>query len=188
MQLLEIINAAGGINAIAAQVGVSEEQAAAGAAALLPALTQGFKQQASAGGLASLTSLLQSVGGTALLENVLGPSATNVQSGNDLLGQLFGSKEVSRGVADQAAQSSGVNADTLKKMLPLLAMVVSGVLAAKSKPGSASGSSALDSLGGLFGGAGAAGAAGGLGSLLDLDGDGSSLDDIAGLAGKFFGR
>jgi hypothetical protein len=180
MQLLDLVNAAGGINAIASQVGLSEGQARAGVEALLPAVLGGFKQQVSGGGgLAGLTSLLQGAGGASLLENVVGPSATNVQAGNDLLGQLFGSKDVSRSVADQAAQRSGLSADTLKKMLPLLAMVVSGVLASKSGQGGAAGA-----LGGLLSGA----SAGGLASLLDLDGDGNPLDDIAGLAGKLFGR
>jgi hypothetical protein len=186
MQLLDIINAAGGISSIASQLGLSESQAKAGAAALLPALVGGLRKQADGSeGLGGLGALLQGAGGTALLENVLGPAATNVGAGNDLLGQLFGSKDVSRAVADKAAQTSGVSADTLKKMLPILAMVVSGVLAAKQSGAQPGSGGLLGQLGGAFAGANSAG---GLGALLDLDGDGNPLDDIAGMAGKFFGR
>lgn len=191
MQLMDVINAAGGISAIASQVGLSESQAQSGALALLPALIGGFKKQAATGGggLEGLTSLLQGAGGASLLENVISPGPSNVQAGNDLLGQLFGSKDVSRAVADKASETSGVSVDALKKMLPLLAMVVTGVMAAK-QGGQSNAGGAIGALGGLLGGAGASAGSslGGLGNLLDLDGDGNPLDDIAGLAGKLFGR
>lgn len=184
MQLFDMINAAGGISSIASQLGVSENEAQAGASALLPALVGGMRKQAAGGGgLEGLGALLQGAGGTALLENVLGSSPTNIGAGNDLLGQLFGSKDVSRAVANKAAESSGVSADTLKKMLPMLAMVVTGVMAAKHNDSGAGG--ILGQLGGALAGANSPG---GLGALLDFDGDGNPLDDIAGLAGKFFGR
>jgi hypothetical protein len=64
-------------------------------------------------------------------------------------------------------------------------MVASGVMAAKHTGPDAGAAGVLGQLGGLLGGANAAG---GLGSLLDLNGDGNALDDIAGLAGKLFGR
>jgi hypothetical protein len=189
MQLMELINAAGGISSIASQLGLDEKQAQAGAAALLPTLVQGMRAHVTGptggSGLDGLTSLLQGAGGTSLLENVLGPSATNIGAGNDLLGQLLGSKDASRAAAEQAAQSSGVSADTLKKMLPLLAMVVTGVMAAKQNGVQSGGGGLLGQLGGMLANSKSPG---GLGALLDLDGDGNPLDDIAGLAGKFFGR
>jgi hypothetical protein len=186
MELMELINAAGGLGAIAQQVGVSEGEAKTGAAALLPALVGGFKKQATGGaGLDGLTALIRNAGGAGLLENVVSSGPTNVQAGNQLLGQIFGSKDVSRGVASQAAERTGVSADTLKKMLPLLAMVAAGLMA---KQGSgASGGGVLGQLGNMLGGA-QGGAGGGLGKLLDLDGDGNPLDDLLGMAGKLFGR
>lgn len=188
MQLMDIINAAGGIGAIAQQVGLSESQAKAGAAALLPAVVGGFKKQAASGGIEGLTSMLNGAGGTSLLENVLSPAPTNVNLGQNILGQIFGSKDVSRTVASHAAESSGVSVDALKKMLPLLAMVAGGVMSAQQGGTQAGAGGVLGQLGDLLGGNTAPGASGGLGKLLDLDGDGNPLDDIAGLAGKFFGR
>jgi hypothetical protein len=187
MQLMELINAAGGVSAIAQQVGISEKEAKDGSAALLPALLGGFKKQATGrNGLDGLTSLLSSVGGGGLLDDVVSPGPSNIDAGNQLLGSLFGSKDVSRGVADQAAQSSGISAATLKKMLPLLAMVAAGLMAKQSGEQSGGGG-ILGQLGSMFGG-GANQKGGGIGQMLDLNGDGNPLDDIIRMAGKAFGR
>ncbi|WP_163454629.1 DUF937 domain-containing protein, partial [Escherichia coli] len=55
-------------------------------------------------------------------------SPQGVQQGNDVLGQLFGSKDLSRAVAAQAAQASGVGQQVLQQMLPVLASMVMGGL------------------------------------------------------------
>lgn len=46
--------------------------------------------------------------------------------GNDILGQLFGSRDVSRAVAAQAAQATGIGQEILKQMLPAMASMLSG--------------------------------------------------------------
>lgn len=195
MQLTDILAQAGGLQSIARELGISEGQAASGAEALLPAILGGFKKQAQSqhAGLDGLGSLVNSLGGGSLLDDVLSPGATNVGRGNDVLGQIFGSKDVSRTVAQTAASQSGLSPDLLKKMLPMLAMLVAGYM------GSGRGASAVptggglgDLLGGLIGGGGGANRAqvgargGGLASMLDLDGDGNPLDDILRMAGKAF--
>ncbi len=206
MQVLDILKATGGLDAIATQLGIPPAMAEAGAGALLPAVLGGFRKQdeaapAAAGGLADI---LGSLGGAGLATNVLGAEPTDINRGNDVLGQIFGSKDVSRTVAGHAAEQSGVDAGTLKKMLPILAMLVAGYLAhqkgvggSEAEGGTLGGGmggglaailgSVLGAAGG--GGQGAAPASGGmlgqLGSLLDFDGDGNPLDDIMGMAGKF---
>ncbi len=55
-------------------------------------------------------------------------SPGGVADGNGILGHLFGSKEVSRAVADHAAQATGIGQDILKQMLPALASMVMGGL------------------------------------------------------------
>ncbi|MBZ0215056.1 MAG: DUF937 domain-containing protein, partial [Fimbriimonadaceae bacterium] len=50
------------------------------------------------------------------------------KEGNDILGHLFGSKEVSRVVAEQAAEVSGLGAALIKKMLPLIASIIMGAM------------------------------------------------------------
>jgi hypothetical protein len=200
MQINDILAQMGGLKSMAAELGVSEAQAASGAQALIPAILGGFKKQAQTqpSGLEGLGGLLGTLGGGALLDNVLSPQPTNVNQGNDVLGQIFGSKDVSRTVASNAASQTGLDASVLKKMLPVLAMMVAGYMA-KQRGGdstdSAPASGGLGGLGGMLGGllgggggGGGGGKAGGLAGMLDMNGDGNALDDIMRMAGKVTGR
>jgi hypothetical protein len=188
MDATEILAQAGGIQAVAQQLGISDAQAASGAAALLPAILGGFKNQAQAGSPEGLGGLVAGLGGAALLDHVVGPQPTDVATGNNILGQIFGSKDVSRTVAQDASAKSGLSPELLKRMLPLLAMLVTGYLAKQHAGGSAApaGQGGLGGLGGVLGGllGGRGGAASGSGSMLDLDGDGNALNDLLKMAGK----
>jgi hypothetical protein len=189
MQMQDLLTQMGGVRQIARELGVDESQAAGGAAALLPVILGGFKKQAQAPqGLDGLVGALGRMGGGGLLDNLLSPAATDVNKGNDVLGQIFGSKEVSRAVATNAAATSGVDAAVLKKMLPMLAMAVAGYMSKQAGPQLPQGGGGLGSLvGGLLGrGRPQAGGPGssGLASMLDLNGDGNPLDDVMRLVGK----
>lgn len=210
MQLTQILTQMGGLQAMARELGVNEQQVASGAEALLPALLGGFKKQAAGGagapaGLGGLLGQLGAMGGGGLLDEVLAPRPTDVSRGNAVLGQIFGSKDVSRAVAQGAASRTGLDPSLLQRMLPMLAMLVSGWMArqaggAGAAPAAAGGG--LGSLGGGLGGAlgglmaaasGASGASGagasagglaGLASMLDLDGNGNPLDDVLRMVGQ----
>jgi hypothetical protein len=195
MQLTDILAQMGGLQSIARELGVSEEQAADGAEALIPAILGGFKNQAQEAptGLGGLGELLGQLGGGGLLDNVLGAQPTDVSQGNDVLGRIYGSKDVSGTVAQHAATQSGLDPSLLRKMLPMLAMLVAGYMARQGGATAPSGSGASNGggLGGMLGGllrGGGAGAGGGLGgglaSILDQNGDGNALDDILRMAGK----
>jgi hypothetical protein len=203
MQITDLLSQIGGLQSMARELGVSESQVATGAAALAPAILGGFKKQAQAqpSGIEGLGGLLGKLGGGGLLDDVLAPQPTNVNRGNEVLGQIFGSKDVSRTVAQNAASNTGLSADLLKKMLPMLAMVVAGYMAkqksvgaapaAQNAPPAAQVGPAGGGLGGLLGGlrgggtgAQRVGAAGGLASMLDMNGDGNPLDDIMRMAQK----
>jgi hypothetical protein len=196
MQITDILAQMGGLQSVARELGVSENQAASGADALLPAILGGFKKQAQTqpSGVEGLGDLLGQLGGGSLMDDALSPQPTPVDRGNDVLGQIFGSKDVSRTVAQNAASQSGLDPSLLKKMLPMLAMLVTGYMA-KQRSGagpaqaSPTGGGLGDLLGGMLGGqaSGAgrtSGTGGGLGSMLDLNGDGNPLDDILKMAGK----
>lgn len=192
MQITDLFAQAGGLQSMARELGISETQAAAGAAALAPAILGGFKKtaQAQPTGLEGLGGLLGQLGGGGLLDDVLASHPTNVARGNDVLGQIFGSKDVSRTVAQDAASKSGLDASVLKKMLPMLAMLLAGYMA-KQRASSAAAEPSVGGgglgglLGGLLGGKAGGGAGGsGFGSLLDMDRDGNPLDDILRMAGK----
>jgi hypothetical protein len=202
MQITDVLAQMGGLQSIAKELGVSETQAASGAAALTPAILGGFKKQAQSqpSGLEGLGGLLGKLGGGELLDDVLAPQPTNVNRGNAVLGQIFGSKEVSRTVAQNAATNTGLSPELLKRMLPMVAMLVTGYMAKQKGAGAApaapnaptaaptTGGGLRGMLGGLLGGGSAgaqrAGATSGLASMLDMNGDGNPLDDIMRMAGK----
>ena len=133
--------------------------------------------------------MVEGMGGGGLLDSVLGAGPSNVAASKDVLGGIFGSKDNSRAVAADASAKSDVPTDLLKKMLPLVAMLVAGYMA---KQGDAARQGAnQDGLGGMLGsvlggmsggqGAPSGGGLGGLASMLDMDGDGNPLDDIMGM-------
>lgn len=206
MDIASILKQSGAIGSIAQQLGVNEQVAEMGANALLPAILGGFKKtaQAQPSGLEGLGGILGQLGGGGLFDSVVSPEPTPVEQGNDVLGQIFGSKDVSRSVAGHAAEQTGIDSSLLKKMLPLLAMLVAGYLAKQGGDeqgggglggilgsvlggGQSAGGGGLGGiLGSVLGGGGqqSGGGLGGLGSLLDMDGDGNPLDDIIGMAGK----
>ena len=187
VDVMDMLRRSGGIEAVSKQLGIPPAMASAGADALVPVILGGFGKHAGASGsgesgLGALIGMLGSLGGGALAANVLGPEETDVSKGNEVLGQIFGSKDVSRSVAADAAGKTGIDPAVLKKMLPILAMLVGGYLSARAGGSGAQGSGGLGSiLGSVLGGEKAGG---GLGSLLDLDGDGNPLDDIIGMVGK----
>ncbi len=196
MNIQDMLSATGGIGSIAKELGISEAQAAQGAEALLPAVLGGFKRQVQTqpGGAQGLGGLLEQLGGGGLLDNLLGAAPTDVNRGNDVLGQIFGTREVSRNVAQHASAQSGLSPELLKKMLPMLAMLAAGFMAKQQGGGAApqQDGGLLGGLGGLIGGMlggaqqqpASRGSGGGLGGLLDLDGDGNPLDDILGMVQK----
>lgn len=198
MDLSSILSQSGAIGAIAKQLGVNEQVAQMGAEALLPSILGGFKKQAQAqpAGIEGLGGLLGQLGGGGLFDSVVSPGPTPIDQGNSILGQIFGSKDVSRSVAGHAAQQTGIDPSILKQMLPIVAMLAAGYMAkqggGQANSGGAAGGGLGGLLGGLLGGGGqsapasssSSSAMGGLGALLDMDGDGNPLDDIIGMAGK----
>jgi hypothetical protein len=178
MDFLNLLKSAGGtdgVSELAAAVGLDSADAGKLVSALGPALLGGLKKNtADDSGLGNLRKALQSGGHDRYVDNpaTLRDEATR-QDGNNILGHLFGSKDVSRKVAAHAAKETGIDASIIKKALPLLATLAMGAMSKKTSAGKDLGSS----LG-----------KGGLGPLADLigGGDGFGLDDVMGFAKKFF--
>jgi hypothetical protein len=135
MQLIDMLKNSGAVHSMAQQIGIDDDQATAGAAALMPALLGGLEKQtrANSEGLSGVASMLGGLGGGNMLDQVLGSGTPDLNAGNGVLGQLFGSKDVSRAVAQNASSSTGLDPALLKKMLPLLAMVVGGFVAKQAQ-------------------------------------------------------
>ncbi len=180
MNLMDLLEEAGGGNSVSTlskQLGIGGADTSNLMEALAPALMRGLqKQTEKPDTMESLTKALASGHHQRYLDepNVLADDAT-LADGNNILGHLFGSKDVSRNVAAQAAQSTGIDSSLVKKALPILAGLAMGAL---SKKGQAdAGTPDGDLLGGLIGGF--------LGGGRD-SGDGLDLDDVMNLAKKLF--
>ena len=192
MQLSDILEKTGGLQSIARELNIGEADAARAASALAPAVLGGFRKQAESNpqGLEGLGGMLSQLGGGGLLDSVLSSTPTDTGQGNNVLGQIFGSKDVSRAVAQNAASQTGQDPSLLKKMLPMLAMLVAGYMAKQRAGGemklSPDGGAGLGGLlGGMLGGGqntgqGTGDVAGALGGLLGMGGQRNPLDDILG--------
>jgi hypothetical protein len=119
-----------GMDALARQFNLSQEQAQAAVEALLPAFSQGLKRNtADPNGLGGFLNALASGQHAKYFEDASRAfSPQGVEEGNGILGHLFGSKDLSRAVAAQAAQATGLSQQLLQQMLPVIASMVMGGL------------------------------------------------------------
>ena len=119
-----------GIDALARQFGLSQQQTQTALEALLPAFSQGLKRNASDpyGVGAFLTAMASGQHAKYFEDASKAFAPQGVQEGNGILGHLFGSKELSRAVASQAAQATGIGQDILKQMMPAIASMLMGGL------------------------------------------------------------
>ncbi|MBN9243149.1 MAG: DUF937 domain-containing protein [Mesorhizobium sp.] len=119
-----------GMELLARQFNLSQQQAQLAVEALLPAFSQGLKRTTSDPyGLGGFLNALASGQYGRYFDNAgQAFSQQGVDQGNDVLGQLFGSKDLSRAVAAQAAQATGIGQQVLQQMLPVIASMVMGGL------------------------------------------------------------
>lgn len=133
LSLFDMLSSAQNGNALdqfASQFGLSQTQAQQAVEALLPAFSQGLKRNAATPtDLGAFLTALSSGQHAKYFDDAARAFApAGMADGNGILGHLFGSKEVSRAVAAQAAQASGVGQEVLKQMLPALAAMIMGGL------------------------------------------------------------
>lgn len=136
MNLMEIMQAAqggAGMENLARQFNISTQQAQAAVSAILPAMSMGLRRQAESVDQMSqfLGTLAQGQHGQAFDEQDKdgdGVPDYLQRQGNDVLSMLFGSKDVSRQVAGQAAQFAGLPDSMMRAMLPMIASMVMGGL------------------------------------------------------------
>lgn len=180
MNLTDLLKNAGGgdsIGQLAKTLGLGSRDTSKLVDTLGPALMRGLqKNTASDEGAAGLRRALETGGHERYLDNPALMEADETRAdGNNILGHILGSKDVSRNVAAAAAGETGLDAGVIKKALPMLATLAMGAMSKKTAGGRELGSSAqgggLGSLGDLIGG---------------LAGSKSGLDDILGMARKFF--
>lgn len=173
MDLMDLLKKAGGdssVGALSQRLNLDSAQTQSMLEAVAPAFKRSFQKEASsADGLAALARALESGDHDKYVDR---PDALTsdaaVDDGNRILGHLFGSKDVSRNVAANAAEKSGIDPSLIKQALPLIAGLAMGSLSKNSEGGK----SAFSMLPALLGGGG--------------DDDGFGVDDVLSLARKFF--
>ena len=183
-----------GLEAFGRKFNLNPGQTRAALDELAPAVMAGIRREADEPD--ALAGLLGALGKGNHARYLQGNDDGIVDDGNAILGHIFGSKDVSRGVAAQAAQSTGIDANTLKQMLPQIAAMVMGALG-NNLGGAAPRAGATsqgDPLGGLLGqilGGATGSPQSGSGGLTDMLGgllgggqtqpsSGAGLDDILG--------
>jgi hypothetical protein len=180
----------GGFEAISRQVGVRPEQAQQVAAGALPALLAGLDRnsQDEAGASALAVALDRDHDGS-VLDNVAGflGGGSGMASGAGILKHVFGSRQAP--VENTLGQMSGLDAGSVGQILQMLAPLVMGMLGREKRSRGLDIGGLTDLLGGERRAAQqrAPQAVDLLGSLLDRDGDGSSMDDIAKIGGSLLG-
>ena len=173
MNLMDLLEEAGGGNSVAElskQLGIGGRDTANLVEALSPALMRGVQKQAD--NTDTVDGLLKALAGGShqryLDKPELATSDAARTDGNKILGHLFGSKDVSRNVAAQAAANTGIDTSLIKKALPLVAGLAMGAL------GKNTAEAKSDGLSGLLGG------------LLGSGGGSRDVGDLIGLAKKLF--
>lgn len=153
----------------------------------LPVLMQAMKRNAStpqgAEGLLSAISGSKHDGG--ILDNLGGLFGGGVDSnvlddGGKILGHVLGGKQ--QHVENTLGAKAGMDAGSVAQILKVAAPILMGVLGKQAKQQNVSNSSGIESLlGGLLSGNSPQQEQSFLESILDADGDGSVIDDVAGM-------
>lgn len=118
------------LDVMAKQFGLAQKQANEAISALMPAFSEGLKRSATNPyDFGAFLKTLYSGDYSKYFEDMTKAfTQKGIEQGNDLLGQFFGSKEVSRAIAAQAAQVTGIGQEVYKQMLPVVASTLMGGL------------------------------------------------------------
>ncbi|MBA4743881.1 MAG: DUF937 domain-containing protein [Muricauda sp.] len=189
--LLDLINSPMGkqlVSGVAGQTGQSESKTADVLSMAMPLLMGAMKKNASTpGGAQGLMDALSSKHDGGILDDLGGLFGGGVDQnvmddGAGILGHILGSKQPQ--VENALSSKSGIDAGTVSQILKIAAPIILGYLGKQTRQQNVSSPEGLNGLlGGLMGGGKTAAKQQSLvETFLDSDGDGSVIDDLAGLA------
>lgn len=150
----------------------------------LPVLMKAMERNsASPEGAAGLLDALSKKHDGSILDNLGGLFDGGVddavkQDGAGILGHILGNKQ--QGVEQVIGQKSGLDAGSVGNILKVAAPILMGFLGKQNSNSNSSGN-ITNLLGGLLGGSSASSNQSFLEKVLDADGDGSMIDDVAGM-------
>ncbi len=188
--LLDLLNSPMGkqlISGVAGQAGQSEDKTAGLLSMAMPVLMGAMKKNASTPeGAQGLLNALNNKHDGGILNDLGGLFGGGVDQsvmddGAGILGHILGSKQPQ--VENALSQKSGIDAGSVGSILKVAAPILMGLLGQQTRQQNVSSANGLgDILGGLLGGGNNANKQQSLiESFLDSDGDGSILDDVAGM-------
>lgn len=187
--ILDLLNSDLGkqiVSGVAGSTGTDTNKTSSVLTMALPVLMKGMERNASSPeGAADLLNALNNKHDGSILDNLSGLFNGGVddslkQDGAGILGHILGGKQ--NGVQQVIGQKSGLDADTVVNILKIAAPLVMGYLGKQKNNQNIANSGDLTGLlGGLLGGNSAKSEQNFLEQILDADGDGSVVDDVAGM-------
>ncbi|WP_158837626.1 DUF937 domain-containing protein [Polaribacter sp. L3A8] len=188
--ILDILNSDLGkqiISGVSGSTGNDSSKTSSVLTMALPVLMKAMERNASTPeGAAGLMGALSGKHDGSILDNLgglfggAGVDESVKQDGAGILSHILGSKQ--QGVEQVIGQKSGLDAGSVANILKVAAPLLMGVLGKQSRENNVSDSSGLGSLlGGMLGGNETANEQNFLEKILDADGDGSVIDDVAGM-------
>jgi len=174
------------ISGVAGQTNQSQNKTQDVLTMALPVLMQAMKRNASTPqGAEGLMSALSNKHDGSILDNLGGLFGGGVDSnvlddGNKILGHVLGGKQ--QHVENALSAKAGLDSGSVAQILKVAAPILMGILGNQAKKQNVNNSSGIESLlGGLLKGNSPQQEQSFLESILDADGDGSVIDDVAGM-------
>ncbi len=187
--ILDLLNSDLGktiISGVSGSTGTDQNKTSSVLTMALPVLMKAMQRNASTPqGAEGLMSALSGKHDGSILDNLGGLFGGGVDDdvktdGDKILGHVLGQKR--QGVEQVIGQKSGLDASSVGNILKVAAPILMGVLGKQTRQNNVSSSNGIgDLLGGLLGGNSAKQEQSFLESILDADGDGSVVDDVAGM-------
>ncbi len=191
--ILDLLNSDLGktiINGVSGSAGTDQSKTSSVLTMALPVLMKAMERNAATPeGAQGLMSALSNKHDGSILDNLSGLFDGGVDEdvkadGSNILGHILGQKQ--QGVEQVIGQKAGVDSSTVSNILKMAAPLLMGVLGKESKANNVSSQNDISGLlGGLLGGASNSGPVtteqSFLEKILDADGDGSIIDDVAGM-------
>jgi len=187
--LLDLLNSPIGkslISGASAKSGQSEGKTADVLSMALPVLMGAMKKNVqSPEGAAGLMGALSGKHSGGILDSIGdlmgngGPDESLLQDGQGILGHLLGGKQPA--VENALSSKAGIDAGSVAQILKVAAPILMGVLGKQTKENNVSDSGGMNALLGSMLGGQPKESQSLIESLIDADGDGSILDDVAGM-------
>lgn len=187
--ILDILNSDLGksiVSGVAGSTGTDSNKTSSVLTMALPVLMKAMeKNSATPEGAAGLLGALSGKHDGSILDNLGGLFSGGVdetvkKDGEGILGHILGNKQ--KGIEQVIGQKAGLDAGSVANILKVAAPLLMGVLGKQKNEQNVSNSGDLTGLlGGLLGGSSTDNEQNFLEKMLDADGDGSVIDDVAGM-------